>query len=121
MGRPYDPKTGETPAVAPAPPPPARVELVSGDGAAKEAYGGAAVDGKDGCGATALYAACMTGHADCAEFLFERGASVRVALQNGWTPLYVAAQAGAGVGLPRFERTHAPHTHARRRTGTWRL
>ena len=45
--------------------------------------GGAAVDGKDGCGATALYAACMTGHADCAEFLFERGASVRVAQAHG--------------------------------------
>lgn len=55
---------------------------------------GAAVDGADNGGITALHRAAGGGHLDVVEFLVGSGADLEVADDDGWTALHVAAGLG---------------------------
>jgi uncharacterized protein len=53
------------------------------------------VNGRDKSGRTALHIAAMRGHAEVAEVLLAKGATVEVHDADGWTPLHWAMASGA--------------------------
>ena len=43
-------------------------------------------------GRTQLYITCQQGHVDAARLSLDKGAEVDRAMENGWTPLFVAKE-----------------------------
>mmetsp|Transcript_3187 Transcript_3187/g.9583 ORF Transcript_3187/g.9583 Transcript_3187/m.9583 type:complete len:415 (-) Transcript_3187:373-1617(-) len=80
--------------------------------------GGAAVDMKDGNGATALHRASMYGHTRAAAVLIAAGAPLVEKTADGWTPLHCASEYGhVGVVLELLQKG-AP-TEAATTRGGW--